>query len=310
MIKNRFFVYMIGGALVLAGLVGVLAIAGSARAEAGISGWIPSTRIESTIYTEVDDDLEGLNHGRGRHPGHPGKGEVANDFLAEALGISIEELQAAQEAASLAALDQALAEGLITQEQYDRMVLGGVRFHGRIGGDAIDYQALLADALGIDVEALEAAQASAREFAIEQALAEGVLTQEQVDMMRAREALRDYVDPKVILAEALGLTEAELDAAREAGKTITDLLSEQGLTAVEVRDAMEAAHEAAIQQAVDDGVITAEQAEQFLNGYRGFPIIGPQDCFPGDGFDGRRGPGGFPGTGVPNFPGSGTANDL
>jgi protein-disulfide isomerase-like protein with CxxC motif len=257
-----------------------------------------------------DDELEDFNYGRGRHPGMPDRGDAANEFLAEALGISVEELQEAQDAASQAALDQALADGLITQEQYDRMVLGGVRFHGRVAGDAIDYQALLAEALGIDVEELEAAQDAAHEAAIEQALADGTLTQEQVDMMRAREALRDYMDPKAILAEALGLTEAELDAAREDGKSLSDLLSEQGLTAVEVREAMEAAHEAAIQQAVEDGVITAEQAELFKNGYRGFPSFAPEDCMRGGGGGGRRGPGSFPGMGAPNYPEFGTGSDL
>jgi len=308
--KNKIFVYLIGGVLVLAAAAGVLAFAGSARADAGTASWVPSEEITSTIDTQVGDDLEDFNHGRGRHPGMPDKGGVASEFLAEALGISVEELQEAQDAASQAALDQALAEGLITQDQYDRMVLGGVRFHGKVGGDAIDYQALLAEALGIDIEALEEAQAAAQQAAIDQALADGILTQEQVDMMRAREALKDYVDPNAILAEALGLTEAELDAAREDGKSTSDLLSEQGLTAVEVRDAMDAAYQAAIQQAVEDGVITAEQAELFLNDYHGFRFMAPGDCMPGGGFDKQHGRGGFPGMGAPDFPGTDTGNDL
>ena len=62
---------------------------------------------------------------------HPGFG--ASDMqalLAEALGISVEELEAAQQAAFEAAIAAAVDEGRITQEQADQM-LEGDGFPGR-----------------------------------------------------------------------------------------------------------------------------------------------------------------------------------
>ncbi len=57
---------------------------------------------------------------------------------------------------------------------------------------------------------------------------------------------------------------------------------------------MQAAHEAAVQQAIDDGVITADQAEQLQNGgMRGFGGRGGHHGFGGRG--GFGGPGSFEG---------------
>lgn len=184
-------------------------------------------------------------------------------LLAEVLGISVEDLQAAQQQAYEAAIQQALDEGLITQAQADQLLQypGGHRragfgrrglgFLGWSGGD-IDYQALLAEALSISVEELQAAQEQARTAAIQQALDEGLITQEEADLMQAFEQLKSY-----------------LDEARTA----------------------------AIAQAVADGVITQGQADQFLS-YEGRGFRGP-DFYGGHGpgrFGGLRGnghPGGF-----------------
>jgi len=287
---NKWIIFVISGTLVLAAAAGYLFINEVTTASAAVENMMPSDRFISTINTEVGPDSDGFNH-RGR-PGFPGRGSGENDFLTEALGISSEELQAARERAQQAALDQSLADGTITQEQYDMMVLRGSRFLGRggfgargpKGGDAIDYDALLANELGISTDDLTAAREKARELATEQALADGVLTQEQVDMLEARKALQEYIDMDSLLAQSFGLTVEELAAARDEGKSMSDILAEQGLTAVEVREAMQAAHEAAVQQAIDDGVITAKQAESFQNGFPRVPFM-----------DGASGPGGFGG---------------
>ena len=57
--------------------------------------------------------LGGFGHGGFGHGGGADRGAQ----LADALGISVEELQAAQEKAALAGLAQALDEGLITEEE-------------------------------------------------------------------------------------------------------------------------------------------------------------------------------------------------
>jgi len=176
--------------------------------------------------------------------------------------------------------------------------LPGFDMHG-FGSD-IDYEALLAEALGISVEELQAAQQQAYSAALDQAVENGDLTSEEADLMRAQQALKDYIDPEALQAEALGMTVEELQAAREEGKSMADLLEEQGLTAAEVRTALQAAYEDAIQQAVSDGVITQEQADLILSngfGMRGLPGLEPFGR--GGGHGGHGGPGGFGEFGVP-----------
>jgi hypothetical protein len=110
-----------------------------------------------------------------------------SEYLADALGITTDELSAATQQARAAALQQAVEEGLITQEQADRMaarIAGrGFHLHGFRGG-SIDGQALLADALNISVEQLEAAMETARDTALAAAVAEGRITQEQADQLQ------------------------------------------------------------------------------------------------------------------------------
>lgn len=169
------------------------------------------------------------------------------------------------------------------------------RPHGPASGDHEEMDALLAEKLGVSVEELQAARYAVGQARLDQALADGSITQEQYDLQQARHALRDYVNRKAITAEVLGMTEDELDTAHEAGQRLPDLLDAAGLDEASFRSAMDAATEAAIEQAVTDGVITAEQAELVKNApqpERGGPggQRGGQDG--GRGGHGGRGPGG------------------
>ena len=91
-------------------------------------------------------------------------------------------------------------------------------------------------------------------------------------------------------AEALGMTAEELSTQLWGGKTLADLAEEAGVDLQDVRDAVNAALEAAqrgaIEQAVEDGNLTREHADWLLegldNGYWG-----------GRGFGGFGGRGGF-----------------
>ena len=131
----------------------------------------------------------------------PGCGAIAGgELLADALGITVEELQAALAEAR---------DGLAGQPRPAE---------------------LLADALGITVDELKAACEAAWEARLAQAVADGRITQEQADMILARRALADYLD-------------------RDA-----------------IREAIRAIYEDAVQQAVTDGVITQEQADAILSG--------------------------------------------
>lgn len=211
-------------------------------------------------------------------------------LLADALGISVEELDAAFETARAAAIEQAVEEGLITREQADEMLVWGDMGHkgfglfGRkprgVSGSTIDENALLAQALGISVEALQTARETANQAAIDQAIAEGLITQEQADEMKARKDLQSYLDRDVLLAEALGLTVEELETAYAENKTLSDLLKESGLDAATARSKLIEAYHNALAQAVQDGVITQEQADEMPNE-------------PGSWFGGRGGCGGF-----------------
>ncbi|RME84348.1 MAG: hypothetical protein D6775_05695 [Caldilineae bacterium] len=193
----------------------------------------------------------------------PGTGQT--DYLAEALGITSAELQAAYQKANEAAIDQALEQGLITQAQADWLKARGLPFGkmGRFGffGGTIDMDSLLADALGISVDELQAAQQAARDAALQDAVDAGRITQEQADQIKARQALRDY-------------------------------LQEQGF-----QDSIRSLYEDAVQKAVEAGVITQEQADQILSD------VGPG--FGGPCLKGFGGPGRHDGFGMRGFHGHG-----
>lgn len=145
---------------------------------------------------------------------------------------------------------------------------GGFRpfgHHGWFGG-AIDYDSFLADALGVSVEELQSARESANNAALDEAVARGYITEEQAELVKARQALMAYIDKEELLANALGISVDELQVAREDGKSLGTLIDELGLEATEVREAMQVNYEEAVQSAVDDGVITQEQADEILSG--------------------------------------------
>jgi hypothetical protein len=243
-------------------------------------------------------------------------------LLADALGITVAELQTAREEAHIAAIQQAVDEGLITQAQADQLLLGGgFGFRGKPGffggheafggrgafGGVIDHEALLADALGITAEEFRTANQQARTAAIQQAVDEDLITQAQADLMLGHIQLSNYIDQDALLAGALDITVEELQTARDEGNTLVALVNELGLDAATVRVALNTAYQEAVQQAVTDGVITQDQADQILSsarpglrgfygrgGFGGFDSFDGPDGFPGrGGFRGPRGAGGF-----------------
>jgi DNA-directed RNA polymerase specialized sigma subunit len=213
--------------------------------------------------------------GRNRSRGSHNKG-ASGDFLAAELGITTEELAEANAAAR---------EAMMADRE------AGVEL------DRDSSDSYLADALGISIEELDAAKDAAREAALAEAVVNGDITQEDVELMQAREALKDYIDGEALKQEvmaSLGVSAEELEAAKEAGTNSRDLLEELGLTREDVAAAMTAAQEAAMAQAVTDGVITQEQADQLSeNGYFG----GGGHGRGGSGHGRRGGPGGQGGNG-------------
>jgi hypothetical protein len=167
-------------------------------------------------------------------------GGFSEQDLATALGIDVTKLQAAYATANAAALKAAVSQGLITQAQADQITARGInnRPIGNFGFGAnsgIDYNTLLANALGIDVIKLQAAYAQAVNTNLDNAVKTGTITQAQADLAKARYALAN--DTKF-------------------------------------QTSLQTAYQAAIKQAVTDGVITQAQADQFLQSQTGNALPG------------------------------------
>lgn len=102
------------------------------------------------------------------------------------------------------------------------------------------------------------------------------------------------------IAEALGVSVDELEAALAAGETPATLALQLGVDFSEVRAAMDAVHGAAIAQAVADGLITQEQANWILShrgGQNGQQGNGVRGGMGGNGGQTRQGMGGGGGYG-------------
>ena len=66
------------------------------------------------------------------------------------------------------------------------------------------------------------------------------------------------------LAETLGLTSDELYAEVNSGKTIAQIAEERGVSRADLIAALETAHQESLAQAVTDGALTQEQADNIL----------------------------------------------
>jgi AraC-like DNA-binding protein len=177
----------------------------------------PSTNQAADTSDSDSNAPTGKGHGEGSH-------SYSDEDLAAALGITVDELTTARQKAYEKALAQAVEQGLLTQAEADEMSSDG-HMKGWLAKNNFDYDALLAEALGISEEKLQTAYTQAYNANLDQAVTEGTLTQEQADLMKGKYALR-------------------ANSAFQAS--------------------MQAAFETAVQQAVEGGVITQAQADQIL----------------------------------------------
>ena len=168
-----------------------------------------------------------------------------------------------------------------------KMALGRMGFGGRgfaesfgewggpwLAGDRSDAtETELAKALGITVEQLRNARETAFANALNQAVTEGELAPKQAERMRAWHKLHPYLNPEALAARVLDMSPEQLKTALGQGQTLWDLAAERQLDWPSALEKLMAAGQAAVQQAVADGAITQEQAEE-IKRMRG-PGFGP-----------------------------------
>jgi len=193
--------------------------------------------------------------------------------------------------------------------QADGLSLRGLH-HGFMSSGGSAHDEYLAEALGITVEQLETARRQAMAAYLADAVTAGDITQAQADLMLAKVALSDAIDQKALLAEALGLTTEELEAALDGGQSLSELMTTQGIDADTLRTNVQAAYEAAIARAVADGVITQAQADAVLaQESNGFGLFGGHGG--GHGHHGRGGSWGVPRVpATPDSDSDGTTTDT
>jgi len=148
-------------------------------------------------------------------------------------------------------------------------------------------------------EEFHARMQEALTIALNEALADEVITQEQADRMLERieqmpvggfgshggfrrpvrrggpqlaGMLKEYVQPAV--AEAFGLTPDELQELHEEGVTLWSYAEDQGLTLEEFRTNLSEAFTNAVNTALEDGAITQERADQILERVEDFDGFG------------------------------------
>ena len=139
--------------------------------------------------------------------------------LADALGITVEELDSAIQAVRTIMVEQAVENGLLSQDQADKILSAEgpqdgrrMRFPGHfMRGE--DFDTLLAEELGIDLETLQTAQIQAQETLLAQALEDGKITQEEYDLKQAHIQASPYVDEAFSQALQNALDNALADGA-------------------------------------------------------------------------------------------------
>jgi len=179
----------------------------------------------------------------------------------------------------------------------------------------------LADRFGVDLSGLYEAARSAQEEAIERAVEEGTLTEEQAERLLKRLGDRPALAiPRLgrwggwfgrfaggateeSLAEALGLDVEELRLQLWGGRTLAELADRAGVDLEDVREAVEAGRREALReriaQAVEEGSITEEQAGWLLEGLdAGYLGDGFGLSMKGAPWDGFGGPGAVFGSGA------------
>lgn len=140
----------------------------------------------------------------------------------------------------------------------------------------------LATAKNVDIATIQTALDAARKAELDQALKDGLITQAQYDgiiqMAANRPAMgermgrggvrvpeRNQVELAPVVANALGVTCADLVKEFISGKSVADVATAKSVDLKVVTDAITAAYKAALDADVKEGLITQAQADGQLN---------------------------------------------
>ncbi len=148
--------------------------------------------------------------------GEPGKQLLA---LADELGVPLETLQAAHIEAATTLVQSKVEAGEITQDQADEIIEDlddadhllwrkAKKFRMDQGDEFDQY---LADVLGISLDKLTVAKETVAMAALEQAVADGKLTQEQADLILARRAISGYMADAMTATRTNAINQALAD---------------------------------------------------------------------------------------------------
>ncbi len=202
MVRNKIVGSILGGALAL-GLLG-----GGMVAHAQTDPATPSA--PSTETEEVTPAVPSTGSSRSS------EWIDEDQALADALGVELTALTAAQEEARIALIDQAVADGHLTAEEGETMKADGSRLRNS-SQYGYDKNQFLADALGVSLETLEAAQLEVYEAELAARVAAGDLTQEEADLKLAQKAAAGYIDTASINTQVRAAQEAAIAAALDDG---------------------------------------------------------------------------------------------
>jgi hypothetical protein len=201
MIRNKLMVLGLSG-LMVAGLLTGAAIT-FAQTDEPAATETPSA-VEESPTTAMDG--RGGSHIR-----------VDDEALAEALGITLDEFEAARETARIAMIDQAVADGLITEAEGEALKLEDTAFSPLARQFGYDKDEYLAGALDITVEELEAAEFDAYATLVAAAVEAGAITQAEADLLLAEKAAEARLDEDALNAAVRAAYAEALDAAVAAG---------------------------------------------------------------------------------------------
>ncbi len=195
----------------------------------------------------VDESGAGLGPGMGRMGGRPGRGGRSLQSLADALGVDLDQVQGALAGT---VVELAEAQGMTLDELVDALVAPMIERiqqavdNGRITQEQADEQV-----------------AQMEEHMLE-ALESGSWFSTGPGMGRGGPRGRQGGLRLETLSETLGLTVEEVQEALADGQTVAELAEAQGVALADIVDALIAPMVERIQQAVDDGRITQEQADE------------------------------------------------